>query len=332
MKFGFLSFWLLFASAASAQESAVFLGPVEAPPAMRHTAERGIMQALARAEIEVKPTLQQCGNGDAACIARILRETSTEAAIFYTVFAPSETRAEGLVLIQFHDHLDNTAVGRVPFSAPTALPDAINAATLAALSAWQERTGGRGHIRVDGTPQSAVVLVDGAVRSNLPLDEDIAAGTYVIRVVTQGYEDFEETVEVTAGQTTSRSVHLVRQGETGDEQDPDPDPVITPPRPNERGSALPSYLLGGGLILAGAALLVPGFYALANDGECADTPCSGVDGRLRVKADFAGGDFAFLAVGALLAVAGAVLIAARPWRLSPAASQTAVGLDLRTRF
>ena len=333
MKSGFLSFFFVIASVttASAQASAVFMGPTEAPPAMRQAAERGVTQALVRANVELKPTDRECSNGDAACLARTLQATSTEAAIFYAVFPPSPIRAEGLVLVQFHDGANNLSTGRFVFADIASLTGAAAEATLLALSGWPERHGAPGRIAVEGTPPGATVHVDGRPVGTVPHEEEASPGAHTVRVFSQGRQDFEQQVEVTSGETAVVRVQLVRGNDTG-EVVGDPDPIITPPRPAERGSALPSYLLGGGLVLAGAALLVPGFYALANDGECADTPCRGDAGRVVWKTDFDGGDAVLIGAGAVLILGGAVLLAARPWRLAPSASPHSFRLDLEAHF
>ncbi len=67
-----------------------------------------------------------------------------------------------------------------------------------------------GSIQVNSTPQGASVYLDGTdtgETTNSTLT-DVSPGSHTVKLVKEGYEDYEENISVTAGQTTTVNASL----------------------------------------------------------------------------------------------------------------------------
>ncbi|MGD8539153.1 MAG: PEGA domain-containing protein [Candidatus Aminicenantes bacterium] len=83
------------------------------------------------------------------------------------------------------------------------------AVALLLLKPWSDDTGS---IQVNSTPQGAKIYLDGTDTgkvTNSTLD-NVEAGSHIVRLSLDDYEDYEETVTVTAGETAIVNVELVK--------------------------------------------------------------------------------------------------------------------------
>ena len=93
-----------------------------------------------------------------------------------------------------------------------ALAAGAGAALLLKGGAGEEQTPGptAGSVQVNSTPQGASIYLDGTATgqtTNSTLT-DVSPGSHTIMLVKEGYEDYEENISVTAGQTTTVNINL----------------------------------------------------------------------------------------------------------------------------
>jgi hypothetical protein len=70
-----------------------------------------------------------------------------------------------------------------------------------------------GKVRIAARPLEATIYVDGRqIGVGRALDVSVPSGSRRLRVAAPGYEPYEETISVTAGETTIKSVQLKPQG------------------------------------------------------------------------------------------------------------------------
>ncbi|MFK7999632.1 MAG: hypothetical protein AB8H86_08540, partial [Polyangiales bacterium] len=102
----------------------------------------------------------------------------------------------------------------------------------------------------------------------------------------------------------------------------------TPAESDGEGSAWPSYVVGGGLVAAGAALWISPVMTLAGSGDLKSI--DGAEEVERVAID--GGQVALMVAGSVLAVAGVTLMVGGWLRTSANVSSDGASLNLEGQF
>jgi len=271
--------------------------------------ERGAVVVTMDSLPDLSPELAACESG--ACVQELIRRAGANVAVALAVWAPADdpTLVEAVV-VSLIDSVGQSFDARVAVEGDdsAALSAAVGQAARAAHEHYQMGPGP--FLFVDGTPDVAAVHVDGTLVGAIPYRERVEPGTHDVLVTAEGYASERRTITVTAD--IALTARLSFELETGSD-------------PNGVANAL----LGGALVAAGVALAVPPLVNLGLDGQCADEGASGC--RVRYAFDPAR-DGALLAIGGALLVAGIVVLAAQPIRLSASASSQGARLQIEGTF
>ncbi len=189
----------------------------------------------------------------------------------------------------------------------------------------------RGDLEVRSSPGGAEVLVDGQSLGTAPIKLSLLSGPYALVVRKPGYVDHTEQIEVKGGGPVVIDATLVdRDAQT------EPSPVNKPDslrlavdqkRPKWR------YAVGGAAIGVGAIFIGFGISAFVQNGVVLDGQCPASLGALRCQFGTVVPGIGLTVAGALIAGAGAGIIAWPPPKPRPQLSlwgtSSGVVLDLR---
>jgi len=173
-----------------------------------------------------------------------------------------------------------------------------------AIATWSVREGAP--VRVVGAPEGASVTVDRELWGTLPHEGTLPPGEHRFVVSADGFVTERRSVDIAfGGGALELRFDLAREG----------------------GDPWPSLVLGGGLVVVGLALTVPGWATLSLDGGCAARDAVGCRSRYA----FDGAAAAWLVAGGVAAVGGVVLLATAPIQVhaAPAADGASVGVSGR---
>jgi hypothetical protein len=265
-------------------------------------------RAVQVADLAIDPVFAACRTGE--CAARAAQAAQLPAALFSGVPA---TAGAGAAL-ELHLFASDGRGTRTRSS--LAGQSWIQAAAALFESARQQLALGDGALlRVQTTPESALVSIDGQPAGITPYEQPIAAGSHVLRMALDGFSSQQRTLHVGHGQVGSVSLHLQRA------------PLGSDLGANARRVPAPSnFVLGSVLALAALPALIAGTNALANDGQCLDAVGDGC----RQRAHFESRGALLLAGGALSLLGSALFFIAQPFQLSADVSHTALQLRLRS--
>lgn len=273
-----------------------------------------LRQALVDLEIEVATVeelpdlpepLRACETGP--CVQELVRRTNADFAAALALWAPAEAPTHpDNVVVSLIDNADQSFDARNPVEGE--LADAIRQAARVAHSHY--RVGPGPFLFVDGTPDAAIVQVDGTVAGSLPFRERIETGTHEIRVSAEGHRPESRTVAIPTDITSTTRLRF------------DLEPAAGEP-------SVLNWILAAAGLGVGLGLLVPPIINLGLNGQCADESMDGC--RTQYLFDDARDGTLFAVAGAFL-VAGVVFLAAQPIRVSASTSSEGAWLQLEGTF
>ena len=166
----------------------------------------------------------------------------------------------------------------------------------------------RGSLEVLSSPAGADVLLTERKLGQTPYQRPMFVGSYPLVIKQPGYKLHSETITVTEGKKAVLKAELLREGDSGRASRPPPSVLVAAPAPVsspllERG-ARPVWRIALGASAIGVGVLIGGFgvSGLVEDGRCADPLC-------QTYFDTRNKGAGLLAVGGVLAIGGAVLLA-----------------------
>ncbi len=149
---------------------------------------------------------------DDACFEQVRTEAGVAVLCAVSVFEGADTSGNaGSVVITLRDE-HGTYAADAAFEALDAT--SIDTTVRRALSvAFEEQSrGGQPWLTLRGSPEGALVVIDGVERGVLPWEGPLAAGEHHIEVRLGGYVALDERRSVVAGRPTVIDVALARQG------------------------------------------------------------------------------------------------------------------------
>ncbi len=311
-----LSSALLVTGVAAAQPRIVVLWPPQGSEHLRETAgaqaQTAVREGLAEEGYEVR-VLPSDACIDPPCITEQFAEENVVFAAFVSVWASATDDAAQQVQVVLRTPRNTT------YEHESLVNDGIGAAARQALAAALSNSAGarRVALRVTSEPEGAALSVNGNPGGTTPTTLDLSVGMHTVTASLMGYHPASRRLELTA----DRSLHFELRPEN-----PTDDTSTTVS--NEEVSPL-NYVLGGGLVLAGSALLVPSLMTLARDGDCR----SGCDRAAEASLyDFGGRSIAMLSLGGALVIGGSVLLILRPLRVSVSAGPDSAAVQVQGRF
>ncbi|HEY2736648.1 MAG TPA: PEGA domain-containing protein, partial [Polyangiales bacterium] len=168
---------------------------------------------------------------------------------------------------------------------------------------------------VASTPVGALVFIDGQPSGVTPLSRPIAPGRHTLRVVVDGFDVHEQTIELGRGELRRLELHLQRR-------------LMLAATSPAAGVSPWNYAVGGALVVLALPALIQATNLLANDHQCLAAAADGCSER----AHFGPRQATLLVAGGLALVGGAYLIIARPLRLELEASPLGTALSMRAQF
>jgi hypothetical protein len=173
----------------------------------------------------------------------------------------------------------------------------------------------RATLHIDSNPPAATVSIEGRVLGQTPLQRVTLSGSHTITLEKAGFEPYQSTLSVAAGDTSQLTAELVPSAL------PPPLTMVTIPG-ESKGSRITRWVLGGVGLGVGLTLTGLGASALAQNGSCGDHPAPPNDApcELLYSTGTVGGSL--LGAGIGLSVGGALLmfIPSRSPRQVPASS------------
>ncbi|MFT5358582.1 MAG: hypothetical protein ACI9KE_005821 [Polyangiales bacterium] len=304
-------FALLLASSsgvAHAQETMVVysLGG-EASPEEYAAALGSVSTALRTAGRQPQAAEANCDPDD-DCFEGVLQTHQCDAAAVVTFWAQSETRDVPHLVITLAD-----ATGLVAVAEDIA-PDAVLATTAAemigrAFYDWPRRAGVILHL--DTIPSGRPVRIDGLMLLS-PVTRPVMLGRHEIIVGAEGLIRRDFTVHGESEDEINLVVRLDDEsggvsGASAQVSEGSEPLGETPAAGTSEGSAWPSYAVGGGMVVAGAALWISPVLTLAGAGDYSSVTERGPPTRIE-EVGMDGGQVVLAVAGSVLAVAGAVLM------------------------
>jgi hypothetical protein len=266
-------------------------------------------RAVQVADLPIDPVFAACRRSE--CAARAAQAAQLPAALFVSV--PAAAGSAAALELQLFASDGRAARTRRSLAGQSW----IRTATALFESARQRLALGDGALlRVQSTPESALVSVDGQPAGVTPFEQPVVAGSHVLRVGLDGFSSQQRTLHVDRGQIGSVSIRLERAPLSSD-LGPRRDHVVAAPS---------NFVLGSVLVLVALPALIAGTNALANDGQCLEA----VGDTCRQRAHFGTGAALLLAGGALSLLGSGFFFIAQPFQLSADVSHTALELRLRT--
>ncbi len=176
--------------------------------------------------------------------------------------------------------------------------------------------GEQGLLRVESTPQAALVALDGEPIGSAPLEQRLSPGQHRLAFSLDGFASQQREVEVTRGRATDLRVQLAR--------------VAAAPPPVRRARSALNYIVGGALLLGAAPALAVSISTLALDGDCAVARDS--SGHCAQVVHFGAPSAVLLGLGSAALIAGGYFLIAAPIRVEVRAGPHALQVGARVRF
>jgi hypothetical protein len=308
---------LVLTPALARAESAVVLVAERGDAEELAAARGGVIEALAERGIRLvrAPDGEPCA--EAACAAQIAGTTGAD---FVAIVELETVRLEaGGERQQVRVHVVR-AEGAPHDAVVIAGAGGCGVAASAALAEALERAGQTrmGFLLVRTRPSGAAVEIDGEPAGESPLRRMVSAGEHRVRVVREGGEPREQSVEVAAREETALEIDLEAEQENA--------PIPT----HTRSEASPlNWIIGGALAIGGVVVLISPLQTIATEGECVDL-IEGVGCVERVHFGVQSG--ILLGVGLALLAAAVIVDVVAPIRVEVAASSGSAMLRLSGRF
>lgn len=308
--------------------------------AEREAAQQAVQTALGEQGFEVRPAVATSGGAShegackqIGCAPVLLAALSAELAVAVAAWKSAEGPRINVTLVDGHGN-------RFPAVAGIAADGAGGAARRALLAARGLQLLGPGPwVDVSGSPEGAIVSIDGARVGALPYRAALSSGDHVLEVKAQGHAPQRLELRMPLDPTVVHEVSVaLAPGADGaavaSATRGAPQPVVPAGDAVEEVDlsetvSKPSvwnYVLGGVAIACGIALAtVDPVRAAARDGECANDDCTqvyafGTESAIKVAA------------GAVLAAAGVVVMVWAPLRVEAQVDAQAVTLQVRGQF
>ncbi|HEX4351507.1 MAG TPA: PEGA domain-containing protein, partial [Polyangiales bacterium] len=168
---------------------------------------------------------------------------------------------------------------------------------------------------IASTPVGAIVFIDGQPLGVTPFEHPVAQGKHALRVVLDGFQADEQTIELGRGELRRLELHLQRR-------------LLLTTTSRETAASAWNYALGGALVMLALPALIEATNRWANDGQCLEPAVHGC----RERAHFGPRQAMLFAAGGVALIGGGYLILARPFRVALEAYPIGAGLRVDARF
>jgi hypothetical protein len=298
------------ASAAHAQDAVWVPAPTE-----QHAA----WYARARAALEAEGVLvREAGSeGDAcsapACAVGVARGLGLRRAVLMRVVSGGDGAAQrvNVTLLDLARRTGDASVEVVGGDVAAAVRTAYQGAELAL------ELGDRGLLRVQSTPQGALVTIDGEPAGLAPVERRLVAGTHRLGLTLDGFANEERSVELARGRVLEHHAKLARLA------------IVAAPAGPRRPSPL-NWIAGGALVLASVPALVISLRTLALDGDCAHA--RDANGGCSEQVHFGARSALLLGLGSAALLAGGYILIAAPFTIDAQAEPRGARVAVTARF
>ena len=171
-------------------------------------------------------------------------------------------------------------------------------------------------LRVDSTPQGALVSLDGEPIGHAPLERRAPPGAHAVELSLDGFAGQEHRLELARGQVSELHATLARAELAG---------------ASAAGRASPlNWIVGGALVVASIPALASSLATLARDGDCAST--SATQGLCTERVHFGTRSGVLLGLGAAALAAGTWVLLAQPFTIEAAVTPDAAMVRASARW
>ena len=290
----------------------------QAPDAQTAEAvQKRVQTALSRESYAVVPrrAVELYAKDLALCLTDVscLRKAAAKFGVEFVLWARTEKQGNGWrVVLNLRDAATGTELGSNNAQCDSCSIDGVLAkvgeTTGSLTSAAVSRD--RGEVEIRSTPADTEVVLDGQVLGAAPIKQSLLAGRYALLVRKPGYIDHSQQIEIKGSGTLVVDVNLLDRDA---QMEPAPAVRIEPMRvTTEAKRPKWRYAAGGAGIGIGVVLIGFGISAFAQNGVVLDGNCPSSFGVQRCQFGTIAPGVGLTVTGALLAGAGAALIAWPP--------------------
>ncbi len=311
----------------------------QAPDAQTAEAvQKKVQTALSRESYAVVPrrAVDLYAKDLASCLTDVscLRKAAAKFGVEFVLWARTEKQGNGWrVVLNLRDAATGAELGSQTAQCDSCAIDGllpkVGETTGSLTSAAVSRD--RGEVDVRSTPAGSEVVLDGQVIGAAPLKQSLLAGRYSLLVRKSGYIDHSQQIEIKGSGTLVVDVNLLDRDA---QMEPAPAVRTEPVRVAEGKRPLWRYAAGAAGIGVGVVFLGFGISAFVQNGVVLDGSCPSSFGVQRCQFGTVLPGVGLTVTGALLAGAGAALIAWPPPkpRLQAAIFGGSSGVTLGLRY
>jgi hypothetical protein len=258
------------------------------PPAAAALEAQGVLVREAQSDAEA------CSAP--ACAAKVARELGLRLAVLVRVEGDAESAAKrvSVTLVDPERHTGDASVGIVDGDVAAAVRTAYQQAELAL------ELGDQGLLRVQTTPEGALVSIDGEAAGLAPVERRLTAGPHRVVLSLDGFAGEQRSVELGRGRALELHAKLARL-------------ALAPTPAGPRKASPLNWIVGGALVLAAAPALVVSLRTLGADGDCAGM--RDANGGCPERVHFGARSAALLGLGSAALLAGAYVLIAAPFTI-----------------
>ena len=290
----------------------------QAPDAQTAEAvQKRVQTALSRESYAVVPrrAVELYAKDLALCLTDVscLRKAAAKFGVEFVLWARTEKQGNGWrVVLNLRDAATGTELGSNNAQCDSCSIDGVLAkvgeTTGSLTSAAVSRD--RGDVEIRSTPADTEVVLDGQVLGAAPIKQSLLAGRYALLVRKPGYIDHSQQIEIKGSGTLVVDVNLLDRDA---QMEPAPAVRIEPMRVTTAAKRpLWRYAAGAAGIGIGVVLIGFGISAFVQNGVVLDGTCPSSFGVQRCQFGTIAPGVGLTVTGALLAGAGAALIAWPP--------------------
>jgi hypothetical protein len=274
--------------------------------------------AKARAALEAEGVLVPEPQSDAeacsapACAIEVARSLGLRRAVLVRVEAGGGAAARlSITLVDPERRTGDASVDIVGGDVAAAVRAAYQHAELAL------DLGDRGLLRVQSTPEGALVTIDGEPAGLAPVERRLVAGPHRLALTLDGFASEQRSIELGRGRMLELHVKLARLG-------------LAPAAAGQRKPSPLNWIVGGALVLAAAPALVISLRTLASDGDCARA--RDASGGCSEEVHFGARSGLLLGLGSAALAAGAYVLIAAPFTIAAQAEPRGARVAVTARF